>query len=109
MDIYHWNFPCVNHFLFFGSFSLVGSSNWSLKGKQTTEKTLRPFLCPSSLELKTEIFKVGVASSTENRVRSAPQRNQLYFIELDGSPVVCMMQLRIREVVLFPRGEQKKS
>lgn len=108
-DVYHWNFPCVSHFLFSGKSDLVGSSNWSLKGKQTTEKTLRPFLCPSSLELKTEIFKVGVASSTENRVRSAPQRNQLYFTALDGSPVMCMMQLRIREVVLFPRGEQKKS
>ena len=73
-----------------------------------TEKTLSPFLCSSSLELKTEIFKVGVASSTENRVRSAPtppKRNQLYFTAVDGSRVMCMMQLRIREVVLFPRGE----
>ena len=76
MDVYHWNFPCVNHFLFSGNFDLVGSSNWSLKGKQTTEKTLSPFLCSSSLELKTEIFKVGVASSTENRVRSAPPQKE---------------------------------
>ena len=80
-----------------------------MKGKQITEKTLSPFLCSSSLELKTEIFKVGVASSTENRVRSAPPRNQLYFAALDGSRVMCMTQRRIREVVLFPRGEQEKS
>lgn len=41
--------------------------------------------------------------------RSAPKRNQLYFITPDDPQPVCMKELRISEVVLHPRGEKKKS
>lgn len=40
--------------------------------------------------------------------RSAPKRNQLYFITPDGPQPMCMKELRISEVVLHPRGEKKK-